>query len=185
MPPENRPPTEPPWEQLEALAAGELGPAEARALEARIRTEQGWAYAYAEVREVERRLREERLLPLPLPLVQRVLADVLPSVRRERPMVVLARVAAAVLVFVSSWLAFSGEVPALANIGPRTEVAAVLPEVLEAAPTGGQLPPEIAEATEGTGAGLALAGAGLLLIALGVALNRRWHRSALPRKEST
>jgi hypothetical protein len=184
MPPENRPPPEPPpYEAFEALAAGELPPAEARALEARIQAESGWAGAYAEVREVERLLREETLLPLPLPLVQRVLADVLPTTR-ERPLRVLARAAAAILVFFASWLAFSGDVPALANIGPRTEVAAVLPEVLAAAPEG-RLPPELAVAAEGTGAALGLAAGGLVLIVLGVALSVRWHRRAARPKEST
>lgn len=180
---ENRPPTEPPWEALEALAAGELPPAEARALEARIRAEQGWTDAYAEVREVERRLRDEPLLPLPPMLVERVMAELLPTAR-ERPLVVLARAAAAVLVFIASWLAFSGDVPALADIGPRTEVAAALPQVLASAPEG-RLPAEIGPATEGVDVASALAAAGALLLGLGLALNLRWHRSAATPREST
>ena len=133
MKPADRPPTDdlpdglaedPQAEALEALAAGELDAETAHALEARLAQEPRLAALYDEARRVERMLREEPLLPLPLQLVSRILESTAPP--RARPVVMLARVAALVLIFFASWLAFSGDVPAMADVAPHPRLVASL-----------------------------------------------------------
>jgi len=117
-------PEDPQAEALEALAAGELDAETARALEARLAQEPRLAALYDEARRLERMLREEPLLPLPLQLVSRILESTAPP--RARPVVMLARVAALVLIFFASWLAFSGDVPAMADVAPHPRLVASL-----------------------------------------------------------
>lgn len=79
--------------------------------------------------ELEALLREQPLHTLPLALVSQILDEVLP-VTPTRPLVVLGRVAAAVVVFFASWFAVSGEAPALADGIPQARVVAALPDSL-------------------------------------------------------
>jgi hypothetical protein len=171
-------PADPPFEALEALAAGELSAAEARAWEARIQGDGRLQDAYARVQQVEAMLRRETLLPVPLALLQETLARVLP-LERVRPWRVVGRVAAAVLVFCGSWFAFSGEAPALAAVGPQPQLAAPL----AAAPVtdlAAAAPAVLTSGDPGAAATLALGLAGVLLIGLGLFAARRWHgRAAL------
>jgi len=103
-----------PWDALEQLAAGELSAEAAQALRTRIDADPALRSAYAQVSHVEAALRGEPLWQAPLGLTARVLEGVVPQ-RRSRLMT-FARVAAAVLVFFSSWIAFSGTAPAWADV---------------------------------------------------------------------
>jgi hypothetical protein len=162
---------EPPWEALEALAAGELPADEARALRARLAIEPDWQAAWRRVESVEGLLRQEPLLALPLALLPATLARVLP-LEPVRPWQVAARAAAAILVFCASWFAFSGRAPALADVGPRPEMAAGL----GVRPT---LPPLAALLSGGPGGGVvACAVGGVLTLVTGIVLGVRWHRAA-------
>lgn len=74
---------------------------------------------------LEALLREQALLPVPLALVSRILDEVLP-VEPVRPWAVVGRAAAAVIVFCTSWLALSGDVPAFADVQPQAHVESAL-----------------------------------------------------------
>lgn len=165
----------PPWEALEALAAGELPHDEARALRRRLEIEPTWQAAWQRIESVEELLRREPLLALPLSLVHDTLrridtARILP-LEREKPWRVFARVAAAVLVFCASWFAFSGQAPAFADVGPRPEMSARLPALTAEVPA-------VLAVEPAAGPALALAAGGLLLMVLGVVLGMRWHARA-------
>ncbi|MDJ0974200.1 MAG: hypothetical protein QNJ98_07055 [Planctomycetota bacterium] len=192
LPPPDSPESPIPWGALEDLAAGDLPPAEARDLQARIDQNPALAKAYAEAERLEALLRAEAPYAAPLGLTQRVLAVVVPEATfaRPRPLATLARVAAVVLVFFSSWLIVGGETPALAAVREAPLVTAALPTVKTSAvvpePDRWYRSPVLAEATavarpESTesvpGEPLVFAAAGLLVLGLGVGLAARWHRA--------
>ncbi len=167
----DRTPADPPWEALEALAAGELPPEDEKRLREQLAVEPGWQQAWREVSNVESLLRAEPLLALPLSFVRDAMAAVVP-LEREKPWRVFARVAAAVLVFCASWFAFSGQTPALADAGPRPELVVEMPELA---------PPVTVKfaRSEETTTNILRAGGGLLLVVAGVVLARRWNRAAV------
>ena len=175
-------PDEATWTALEALAAGEQPAAEAEAWNRRLAEEPALAAAYAEVTRIEHLLRAEPMLPVPLGLVARVAAEVAPA-RAPRPLQALARVAAAVLVFFAAWLAFAEETPAVADIRPGPALVDALPGLDPSGAVSQEAralldtatPAELAASARG---GFLLIGAGIVLLALGLAIALRWHRLA-------
>jgi hypothetical protein len=167
-----------PLAALEALAAGELDAAHADALRARLAAEPAWQADWARIAEVEALLRAEALIPVPLGVLAGTLARVLPP-RRERPTRVLARAAAAVLVFGASWFAFSGDVAAMGALGPRPEVAGPLPAIVAPVDAAWR-----AAAQEGPiSSAPALLASGVALLAAGLGLGVRAHRRAAGAQE--
>jgi len=123
-----------------------------------------------EDRELEALLREQTLLPVPLALVARILDEVLPA-EPVRPWAVAGRTAAAVLVFCASWLAFSGDVPAFADVAAEAHVAAAVGPTTVAGvlPTGVTAAPGLDHVPTGSSGAWLLAGGLLLLAGLGLA----------------
>ena len=125
---------------------------------------------------LEAALRREPLLPLPIGLDARIVART--RERRISTMGALARLAAAVLVGLSTWLAWAGEAPAVADVAPADPLQHVLPvigvrESLAAAPA--EWSATVVPASEGGSTAL-LAVGGLALIGAGVFLARRVPR---------
>ena len=75
---------------------------------------------------LEAALRAQPPYALPAALVGRI-RDQAIAPRPLRPLAVVARVAAAVLVVFAAWFAVSGDTPALADAAPQPRVVAVLP----------------------------------------------------------
>ncbi len=124
-------------------------------------------------------LREQRLLPLPLALMSRILGEILP-LERVRPLTLLSRVAAAAAVFLAAWFAFAGNAPALADVAPSAKVAAALPSSLGPdGRAGDALAAADALTTTSVSAGAwVLLGSGLLLLLAGLALTIWFHQPA-------
>ncbi len=144
--------------------------------------------------ELEALLREQQMLPVPLALISRVL-DAMPAYQGAasepvRPWLVAGRAAAAIVVFFASWFAFSGQVPALADVVPEARLASALEtsDLVDKLPGGLPVktpsPRTLATAGLGTAAGapaepaLAWTAAGLLLLLAGAAFAWRTHRAA-------
>ncbi len=183
----DRPPTdgaapgEIPWVALEQLAAGELSAEAAKALRTRIDADPTLRSAYAQVEHIEAALRGEPLWQAPLGLTQRVLESVVP--RRSSRVATFARVAAAVLVFFSSWIALSGTAPAWADVRRPAPVLESVPSVtphLELTRSPAVLldvaaPDALSEASIGAAVPML---AGVLVLAVGMVLLLRAHRRA-------
>jgi len=133
-------------------------------------------------------LRAQTFLPLPPALTARILAD-LPTyrvVRLEpvRPWALAARAAAAILVFCSSWLVFSGTTPALAGVAsPEAHLAAAVEAPVLVAPLDVPLPTtasDVLASTAGvpTGSPLPWLAGGLAVLLAGLALAWKAHRRA-------
>jgi len=172
------------------LAAGELGADAAAALRAHLAADPGAAARFEEARTVERLLRAEPLLPLPLSLVGRILTTTVPgwAPRRARPHVVLARVAACVLVTLASWVALAGELPAMADmVTPHARLVASLEDVAVFEGDGLPRPPAVGHVFDASQRAadesdpaetLALTLIGLLLLAGGTAYVLLSHQAA-------
>jgi len=138
--------------------------------------------------ELDALLREQPLLPLPPALRARILADV-PAYRvlrlqPVRPWALACRAAAAILVFFSSWLAFSGTTPALASVmSPEAHLAAAIEGPVLTAPLDMPLPTaasDVLASAAGVPAGSPLPwlAGGLVVLFAGLALGWKAHRRA-------
>ena len=126
-----------PWEALERLAAGELEPAEAAALRARIDEDPGLQVAYGQVTALQEGLDALTLHAVPVQLIRGVMERVGPR-RRLRWPHIAAGWAAVVLVSIAGWVALAGTPPGMSHGSPPTAwVASVSePEWLMAAEDG-------------------------------------------------
>lgn len=127
---------------------------------------------------LEALLREQTLLPLPPGLAARLLAAVQPPPRLA-PWALAGRVAAAVLVLLTAWIAAVGTTPAMADILPSDGVVAAVPTTLARAAGAPSvlmdvpMPPPSPSGSEGAGLWIAL---GALLLAVGLMLAWRSYR---------
>lgn len=179
-------------EDLFALAAGELDASESAAWQARLAEDPALRADFEQIQALDRRLSAEPLLPLPAFLVPRILGASTQIPRapiRVRPHILLARVAASALIAFASWLAFSGEMPALMDAGAPGRLVASLssPAFGEALPLSLSLQTDarcvlMAPVPEGASPSLVgtlmLSVVGLLLLVLGLAFARSGHRAA-------
>lgn len=127
--PSSRP--SPPWEALEDLAADALAPDEARRLEARIAADPEVAAAWAEVRRLDDALSDLPLAPLPVGLTARIQARIADeaagTTHAARPVAILRRLAAMLVLALGAWFALQNTMPAADGLLPTagwTEVAA-------------------------------------------------------------
>lgn len=189
-PPPTRPPRDgsdgPTREDLQALAAGELDAATARALGTRIEADEDLAARFAEARAIEEALRAQPPLPLPSGFARRVLAR-LPARGRTLSWPALARLAAGVVLALGVWIATVGATPTLAHAEPPPVVCNALEPAIDllSSPTFDIESLTIPdEATDDTPALLVLALAGALLLALGLVAARRTSYRIAPRSPS-
>jgi hypothetical protein len=134
--------------------------------------------------ELEAALYEQQMLPVPPDLVTKVLAG-LPGRRRALSWPALARMAAAVLVALGTWIGAVGTAPALAEVEAPSFVEEALAPAQELLPSSAlEVPtlelstvPLASSAAEGAGAG-GLALAGLAVLGFGLVLARRMNRHA-------
>ncbi len=171
-----------PWEALEQLAAGELSAEEAQALRTRIDAEPALRSAYASVAHVEAALKGEPLWQAPLGLTTRVLESIVP--RRRSRLMTFARVAAAVLVFFSSWIAFSGTAPAWADVkhpAPYLEQVPELTPRVELTTSPSALLDATSPASVDVGATILML-VGMLVLVAGMVLLIRVHMRAASAK---
>jgi hypothetical protein len=168
-------PDDVPWTALEDLAAGALTPQDAARLRARIAAEPALAAAFARVEALDAALALEGLHEFPADLGIRILDEAL-GVTRLGAGAVAWRVAAAVVLAVSAWVAVLGRAPAV----PRADalpawahapVALPADRALAAAP---ELPAPAAPFA---------ALAAVALVAGGIVLARRWGTGPSPARE--
>ena len=124
-----------------------------------------------------RALFEQEFLPAPVGLSRRVLAALEPSGRRILSLPALARLAAAVLLALGTWVATTGSVPTLAYAEPSPVIQDVLAPTRELLPNASSeltslALEEVTTRSEGVPAA-ALAAAGVVLVGAGLFLARR------------
>lgn len=185
-----RPPTETPddgrtpsAERLHALAAGELPPAEAEALEAQVSSDPALRARYAEIHTLETALLGLSPLAPPADLAARIVAG-LPTRGRVLSLGAVGRLAAAVVVVLGAWIVAFGTAPGLAHadtaFGSGALGDAGLAEAIEPArdllPTPAIELSALEPANASPAALLGLACLGVVLLLLGLRVARRAHR---------
>jgi anti-sigma factor RsiW len=170
LPPAPAPPDPPSDDLLHALAAGELPPAEAAALEGRLTEDPVLARRYEGIAALERALSDEALLPLPAGLTDRIAGGLSPRRARGGVLAGVMRAAAAVLAAFLAWLLATGALPTPARAAPAPAVENALRAARDLVPPLPTVGTAVADVGAPPVAAMAL---GLVLLIGGLILARR------------